>query len=255
MMHAGKPGSFARLVWLTALGATPLAAGCAASGGPGWIELFNGENLDGWQGTAGPDHNAWQTASAVVPDPATAAEEHQLFVITPGSGILVNGTKGRTCNLFTERKHGDCKAHLEFMVPKGSNSGVYFMGKYEIQILDSFGKDQVDFSDCGGIYARWINNRNVDGHAPRVNAAKAPGEWQSYDVVFKGPRFDEGGKKIANACFIKVVHNGQVVQENVELTGPTRSSMRGPEQACGPLMLQGDHGPVAYRNLRIRPLD
>ena len=232
-----------------------LAVGCAAGGfGDSAIELFNGENVDGWQGTAAPERNAWQTASAVVPDPATANQEHQMFAITPGAGILVNGTKGRTCNLFTEMTHGDCKAHIEFMVPRGSNSGVYFMGKYEIQILDSFGKDEVTFSDCGGIYARWVNKQNVDGHAPRVNAARAPGQWQTYDVIFRAPRFDEAGRKVANARFAKVVHNGKVVQENVELKGPTRAHMPGPEQARGPLMLQGDHGPVAYRNLRLCPV-
>ena len=250
-----RPGS----LWVWGLSVSLLAGGCAKPGGgadsgKGWIKLFNGKNLEGWQYTGAPEKSAWQVASKAMPDPATANAAHQEFVITPGEGILVNGVEGRTCNIFTERTHGDCEAHIEFMVPKGSNSGVYFMGLYEIQVLDSFDTKDLTFQDCGGIYARWVNEQNVDGHAPRLNASKAPGEWQSFDVVFKAPRFDAAGNMTENARFVKVVHNGQVIHENVELKGPTRAALPGPEKALGPLMLQGDHGPVAYRNVRIRPL-
>ncbi|NOY57975.1 MAG: DUF1080 domain-containing protein [Calditrichaeota bacterium] len=75
-----------------------------------------------------------------------------------------------------------------------------------------------------------------------------------YDIFFRAPRFDKNGRKTANAKFIKVVQNGQIIQENVEVSGPTRSAAFLDEQPLGPLMLQGDHGPVAYRNVRIRPL-
>jgi hypothetical protein len=147
-------------------------------------------------------------------------------------------------------------AHIEFMVPKGSNSGVYFMGRYEIQVLDSWGKEEVIHSDAGGIYERWDENREPKGYEgvrPRKNASRKPGEWQEFDVIFQAPRFDSDGKKIANATFIKVIHNGIVIHENVEVTGPTRAAMNeyDPEQSKGPLMLQGDHGPVAYRNIWI----
>jgi hypothetical protein len=133
------------------------------------------------------------------------------------------------------------------------------MGRYEIQVLDSFGKKEAAYSDCGGIYQRWDPKRGkgqegFEGHAPRVNAAKAPGEWQTFDVVFRAPRFDAKGAKTANAKFVKVVHNGQVVHEDVEVTGPTRAATFEDEKPTGPLMLQGDHGPVAYRNILIRPL-
>jgi hypothetical protein len=221
----------------------------------GWVELFNGKDLSGWQGmekaAVGGGENLWHAAGGVTLDTANV---HR-FTITPGEGILVNGPKGKACNLHTELKHGDCEAHIEFTVPKGSNSGVYFMGKYEIQVFDSFGKEKVKYDDCGGIYGRWINNETIEGHAPRVNASKAPGEWQTFDVIFRAPRFDASGKKVENARFVKVVHNGQVVHEDVELKGETRACMPGPEQVRGPLMLQGDHGPVAYRNLRIRLMD
>ncbi|HLF95430.1 MAG TPA: family 16 glycoside hydrolase, partial [Planctomycetota bacterium] len=83
---------------------------------------------------------------------------------------------------------------------------------------------------------------------------KAAGEWQSFDVVFLAPRFDAAGKKTANARFVKVTHNGQVIHEEVEVTGPTRAGAWEDEKPLGPIMLQGDHGPVAFRNLRVRPL-
>jgi hypothetical protein len=87
-----------------------------------------------------------------------------------------------------------------------------------------------------------------------VNASRPPGEWQSFDVIFRAPRFDASGVKIANAKFVKVVHNGQVIHENIEVRGPTRGARFGDEKSAGPLLLQGDHGPVAYRNVRILPL-
>jgi sugar phosphate isomerase/epimerase len=144
------------------------------------------------------------------------------------------------------------------MIPKGSNSGVYFMGRYEIQVYDSYGveKGQYPGIECGGIYERWDNNRNpkgFEGHSPRVNASRAPGQWQTFDVIFRAPRFDKNGRKISNARFEKIVHNGVVVHEDVELTGPTRAGTYNDEKPTGPLMLQGDHGPVAYRNIWLEP--
>jgi hypothetical protein len=108
--------------------------------------------------------------------------------------------------------------------------------------------------DNGGIYHRWINNQPVGGSPPRVNASRAPGEWQSFHIWFRAPRFDGAGKKIENARFVRVLHNGKLVHENVEVDGPTRAHMAIPEAAANPVMLQGDHGPVAYRNLYWRPL-
>ena len=166
----------------------------------------------------------------------------------PGTGVVVNGRDGRTKHLVTKAEHGDCRAHIEFMVPKGSNSGVYFQGRYEIQVLDSWGKKKVGSGDCGGIYERWKDGKGFEGTPPDVNASRPPGEWQTYDVWFRAPRFDKAGKKTANARFLKVIHNGKVVHENVEVTGPTRSALFDDEKPTGPLMLQGDHGPVAYRN-------
>lgn len=213
-----------------------------------WIPVFNGKDLNGWR--ADGDHE-WRVAGAVSLRPDDPAH----FAIADGTGLFVNGRDGRTRDLYTEYQHGDCELHIEFVVPKGSNSGVYFIGHYEIQVLDSWGKQEdLTYGDCGGIYCQWIDEKPVGGAPPRVNASRPPGEWQTYDVIFHAPRFDAQGTKTANARFVKVVHNGIVIHENVEVGGPTRASMPGPERPKGPLMLQGDHGPVAYRNVRLRPL-
>ena len=140
------------------------------------------------------------------------------------------------------------------MISRHSNSGIYFMGSYELQIYDSFGveKDKYPGIECGGIYPRWIDNKDVEGHSPAINASLPPGRWQTFDVIFRAPRFDPAGKKIANAVFVKVAHNGQVIHENVELNAETRGGF--PEKPTGPLRLQGDHGPVAFRNIHAREM-
>ena len=203
-----------------------------------------------------PTHE-WLIVGAAALDPAEAKK----LVLTDGAGVLANGRKGHTGNLVSAAEFGDAQIHVEWLVPKGSNSGVYVMGRYEVQVLDSFGNPKPGSGDAGGIYQRWDPKRGqgkegFEGHPPRVNAAKAPGEWQSFDITFTAPRFDAGGAKTANAVFVKVLHNGQVVHENVEVTGPTRSALweYEAEKATGPLMLQGDHGPVVYRNITVTPL-
>jgi hypothetical protein len=212
-------------------------------------QQFTGQDLKGWRNTG-----EWQVAKAV----SLAASEPTKFVVEPGQGIYVNGSRGQTVNLLTEAEFGDAQAHVEFCLPRKSNSGVYFMGRYEVQVYDSFGveKDKYPGIECGGIYPRWTEGRGeFEGHSPRVNASKPPGEWQTFEVIFRAPRFDAAGKKTANARFVKVVHNGRVIHENVEVTGPTRAAAFEDEKPVGPLLLQGDHGPVAYRNLWLRPVE
>lgn len=212
--------------------------------------VLPGDGLDGWRGDTGD----WLVVGEVSQD----QEDPKKLAWEPGEGVLVNGPDGRTANLVTEEAFGDVRAHVEFMVPEGSNSGVYFMGRYEIQVLDSWGVEEPESSDCGGIYQRWDSNREpprFEGHAPRVNASRPPGEWQVFEVVFRAPRFDADGNKTANAVFEKVVHNGELIHENAVVTGPTRASLYQDEQPKGPIMLQGTHGPVAYRNIRIERLD
>ncbi len=212
-------------------------------------QLFDGKDLAGWRTPTG----TWTVAKGVSLDPANPEK----FIIIPGQGVLVNSASSHTVDLITEAEFGDMEAHVEFCITRHSNSGVYLMGRYEIQVYDSFGveKDQYPGIECGGIYPRWINEKDVEGHSPRVNASKPPGQWQTFDITFRAPRFDPSGKKIANAKVVKIVHNGKVIHENVELNGPTRGGMSDDDKPTGPIRLQGDHGPVAYRNLWVRPLE
>jgi sugar phosphate isomerase/epimerase len=206
------------------------------------------EGLSAWQDTRG-----WQVAGNVTSDPANESK----LASKPGAGAIINGPNGNAPNLHTKQNFSDCIAHIEFMVPKGSNSGVYFMSRYEIQVFDSFSVKEPTHSDCGGIYQRWDEDRDpkgYEGRPPKVNASLPPGSWQSFDVIFKAPRFNNSGKKIQNAEFVKVIHNGILIHEDQSLTGPTRASTFNDEKPAGPLMLQGDHGPVAYRNIWIKPL-
>lgn len=205
--------------------------------------LFNGKDLSGWKLRGGEKAKA-KSKWSVVAHLSLEEKNPGRFVSKAGSGILLNGDDGRGVDLLSELDHGDCELHVEFNVTKGSNSGIYFQGQYEVQILDSFGKPNKDlkFGDCGGIY---------NHSAPRTNASKAPGEWQTFHVIFQAPRFDEKGKKTANARFAKVLLNDKVIQEDVEVKGPTTASLGGAERPMGPLMIQGDHGPVAFRNMRI----
>ena len=211
---------------------------------PQYVEPFNGTNLSGWQRPTG----AWRVVGDV--DMDTASPE--AFVLTAGEGVLVNGLEGRTSNLLSEIQHGDVDLSLEFVIPKASNSGIYLQGRYEIQILDSWQNYEPSFGDCGGIYQRYVDGKGFEGKAPRINASLPPGAWQRFDITFRAPRFDSLGRKVENARFVKVIHNGVVVHKNVEVTGPTRAASFGDENAWGPLMIQGDHGPVAYRNIVVR---
>lgn len=232
--------SLARVATLAALGA--LLAGCAEC-----TQVILGK---GDLSNVRQPHGDWQVAGDVKLDPSDPAR----FVPVPGTGVIYNGASGRTVDILTTAEYADLRVEYEFNVTKGSNSGVYFMGRYEVQIFDSYGVTDLKHSDNGGIYERWADNRGFEGHAPRANASKPPGQWQKVEVVFRAPRFDATGRKVENARFKKVVLNGVVVQENVEVTGPTRAAHYQDEQVGGPLMAQGDHGPVAFRNVRITPL-
>jgi hypothetical protein len=212
------------------------------------VRLFNGTDLKGWKlrgGDKAKEKSKWVVGRASL-DP----KDPKKLAVTvvppsadggPGARELINAASG--VDLYTEQEFADCTVELELMVPKGSNSGVYLMGEYEVQILDSYGKEKVGPGDLGGIY---------NTSAPKVNAAAKPGEWQSMIIEFQAPRFTEG-KKTSEAKFIKVTLNGKVIQQDVAVKGPTPACLTGKEKPRGPLMFQGDHGPVALRNLVIRP--
>jgi hypothetical protein len=197
------------------------------------VTPFNGKDLTGWKLRG--KNNKWEVGTAGV-------DANGMLVFKNGGNEMVN-TAGGGVDIYTEESFGDCRIECEVMVPKGSNSGIYLMGRYEVQILDSFGKKKLTYQDMGAIYSVAV---------PTVNACKKAGEWQTYVIDFIAPRFD-GKKKIANAKFVKVVLNGQVIHDNVEVAKGATGGALGAEAPAGPLMFQGDHGPVAFRNIRITP--
>ncbi len=201
-----------------------------------------------------PAAGNWKIAGDVTAD----LDKKGVLNVGKGQGVLVNQPDDKNKdNLTTTFEHGDIDLEMDFMMAAGSNSGVYLQGRYEIQLLDSWGVRNPKAGDCGGIYERWDDakpegQKGYEGYPPRLNAAKAPGLWQTMKISFQAPRFDGSGKKTANARMLRVELNGVTIHENVELTGPTRGGMNGDEKPMGPLLIQGDHGPVAFRRIRYK---
>ncbi len=217
----------------------------------GWVALIDRDGPHGWKEVP----KGWEDVGAV----HMSAANLRSLAGHAGKGVLFNGRSGRAPNLLTKEDFGDVEAHFEFLVPKGSNSGVKFEGVYEVQLFDSYGVPKPNASHSGGIYPRaelLPKYHHIDeGYPPRINASRPPGEWQTLDVTFRAPRFDATGKKIANAAFLKVVLNGQIVQQDLEIPCPTGNNWKQKEHPAGPILLQGDHGPVAFRSIRVRPLE
>jgi hypothetical protein len=217
---------------------------------PGWRPLLNGRDLTGWHSENRVPHE-WFTTAAV--DWKRVFSPTRLSAKSAPGGRIVNGKDGKTANLITDDKFGSFELYLEFLLAKGSNSGVFLHGLYEVQIFDSYGFDgAMTVGDCGGIYER---PDGTGGSPPSRNAARPPGEWQSLRIWFQAPRVDAKGRVTAHAKVLRVMLNGFPVQENVTLTGPTLSHLEIPEAEKNPIMLQGDHGPVAYRNVYIREFE
>ncbi len=193
------------------------------------IVLFDGTDLSQWESTKGK--------------PATWKVENGYIEIV-----------GRTGSLRTKQSFGDCQLHIEWATPavskgKGQgrgNSGVYLMSKYEVQVLDSY--DSVTYPDgqAASLYGQ---------SPPMVNASRAPGQWQSYDIIFHRPIFK--GDKVVRPATMTVLHNGVLVQDHFVLTGISTHKKRAkyrPHPDKLPVTLQ-DHGdPIRYRNIWIRPL-
>jgi hypothetical protein len=175
-----------------------------------------------------------------------------------GKGVLLSTLRGAkyqaTDELYSLMEHGNIKMSLDFMIPTGSNSGIYLQSRYEIQIYDTWLKKPIIDNFCGAIYHRWDESRGkgnegYEGHPPRQNAVKAPGLWNHLEIDFKAPTFDVAGKKLTNARFNSVYLNGLLIHENVELLGVTRGSISPQEVAKAPFRIQGDHGQVAFKNI------
>ncbi len=209
------------------------------------------DNLDQFK----VDGKNWQNAQSVYADYLTEGS----FEVKEGKGILVNLNNDEKAHLYTAFDHGDMELDIEFLMPKGSNSGLYFQGRYEIQLYDSYGIDEPTIVDCGSIYERWDDSKPEDkagyeGHPPLVNASKAPGLWQHLQVYFRAPKFDSSGNKIKNAIFENVYLNGIMIHNNVEVTGPTRAAVFENEKEVpfAPMVIQGDHGKIAFRNMKYK---
>jgi hypothetical protein len=211
------------------------------------------DNFDAFQAVS----DNWTIAGGVN---SSRTKEHDLKG-NEGTGTLVNNpTEKQQDHLFTGFNHGDIELELDFLMPKGSNSGIYLMGRYEVQLFDSWGVEDPAFSDVGGIYQRWDESKaegekGFEGSSPRLNAGRAPGLWQHLRIIFKAPEFNQQGEKTADAEFEEVWLNGSLIQEDITVSGPTRAAVFEDEKSEGPLMIQGDHGPVAVRNIIYKKFD
>lgn len=213
------------------------------------------------------DLSAFQSPAAnwrVVGNVRADLTKPNTLVADKGTGILANiplasapadPKNPQKYNLMTNLQHGDADIELDYMMASKSNSGVYLQGRYEVQLFDSWNVRNPSASDNGSIYERWDPKRpegqnGYEGHPARQNASRAPGLWQHLKISFQAPRFTASGQKSENARMIRVELNGVVIHEDVELTGPTRGAAFDDEKALGPLLFQGDHGAVAFRNIR-----
>jgi hypothetical protein len=266
---------FASCVLCVLVVATPGAFAAAPHAQPtqheGWRDLFNGKDLSGWTFRNPSAKQTWVVCDDVKLDRADPARLLPVGHGGSSNSVLLNGDDGRGSDLMSAENFYDYELHLEFTVPKGSNSGVYNRGLFEIQIFDSFGVSKPAFHDCGSLYERAL---------PQENLAKPPGEWQTYDIAMRGKK-------------LSLTWNGKVVYRDVDVRygetdkdafvrlnkenaakppelrvklaekdgkyagyfgeGGTRAGLDGPDRP-GPILLQGDHGPVAFRHLRIRRL-
>lgn len=179
-------------------------------------------------------------------------ELHDLWVkryTTESAGWTVKGgvATPNKSDIVTKQEFGDAYIHVEFKCPKGEggNAGVGLQGRYEIQIFDSFGKEP-ESHGAGALYSQ---------KAALVNASKPAGEWESYDIFFRAPRFNDKGE-VTEKPRATVIHNGIIIQNNEEFTGMT-GIQYGEFKAMtktGPLILQGDHDVVQFRNVWIVPM-
>ena len=194
------------------------------------IVLFNGEDLSEWQHADGSPPK-WRIA------------EDALTVVRSAG------------NIQTKRAFGDCQLHIEWRTPAKvegegqgrGNSGVFLQGRYEVQVMDSYNNPTYSNGQAASIYKQ---------HIPLVNASRKPGEWQSYNIFFRAPRFAENGK-VVTPGYMTVVHNGVLVQDHVELKGTTVNI--GPQSyqkhnLKESVVLQEHGNPVSYRNIWIREL-
>lgn len=242
---------------IAAYGVMSISPTRAQADEPVWINLIGG-SAKGLEAFKKP-YGYWKQAAEVSLDPASP-KKLKWAETSENTGIWVNGPTGKTNNLVSVDQFGDLEVMLDFNVPTGSNSGIKLMGLYEIQIFDSYGvaKEKFNASGMGGIYPRaelLPRYHHIDkGYPATLNASAKPGTWQTMHILFRAPKFDAKGKKTESAKFEKVEINGQVIHEKMTVPTPTGHAYVLPEVTRGPIFLQGDHGPVAFRNFKVKPL-
>ncbi len=193
------------------------------------VVLFEGRDLDAWQSRSG-DAAGWTVSDGVM-------------TVVPGSG-----------DILTRQAFGSVQLHLEWRAPREiegegqgrGNSGIFFMDRYEVQVLDSYDNPTYPNGQAASIYKQ---------HIPLVNASRAPGEWQSYDIIFTAPEFGASGRPVRPA-HVTVLHNGVLVQHHVPLHGPTLFIGKPQYEPHGkaPIRLQDHSNPVSFRNVWVREL-
>ncbi|HET8854527.1 MAG TPA: family 16 glycoside hydrolase, partial [Salinimicrobium sp.] len=201
---------------------------------------------------------SWAIVGGVYAD----LEKENSLETKEGQGVLVNAPSKKSPgkDLITNFEHGNIDLELDFLMAKGSNSGIYLQGMYEIQLFDGWGNPLSNHGSNGGVYQRWDESKpegqkGYQGYAPRQKVGRAPGLWQHLKVSFQAPIFNAAGEKIENAKILKAELNGVLIHEDLPLFGPTRGSLSSKETAMGPLRFQGDHGAVAFRNIKITAYD
>jgi len=195
------------------------------------IILFDGSDIESWISSKDSTQASW------------IINQDKTMTVKPGTG-----------DIQTKQNFGSIQLHLEWSAPDviegegqgRGNSGVFFQNKYEVQILDSYQNRTYSNGQATSIYKQ---------HIPLINATKAPDQWQTYDIIFHEPEFDQEGNKIKSG-FFTVIHNGVLVQDHVEILGTTEyiGPPKNPSHGKGPIKLQDHSNPVQYRNIWIREL-
>lgn len=195
------------------------------------IILFDRGNLDKFSSVKENAKVPWKIRGAI-------------FTVVSGSG-----------SIQTKQDFGDFQLHVEFKIPrtakkkegqKSGNSGIYIMGKYEVQVLNSYENETYPDGQAGAVYEQY---------PPLVNASLEPAKWQRYDIVFNAPKYNNDGN-LEKPPYLTVFHNGVLIQNHVKVLGPTTSYNKElPEKAeKGPIMLQEHNNDVSYRNIWVREL-
>lgn len=195
---------------------------------PGATVLFDGKDLSAWVAEKGGGPPPWKVENGYVET-------------TAGSG-----------GILTREQYRDFQLHVEFRIPdpvgpSRGNSGIYLQGRYEVQIMDSYGRPP-ELGGCGALY------REVP---PLRNMSKRPGRWQTFDIAFRAPRYAEAGGELKQKGLLTVFHNQVMVHNNLEIPGMTGQAKRNPKndpRQPGPILLQNHGSPVRFRNLWIIPV-